>query len=119
MKITRIRIGLLSTEKLRFQKRLDHPLGSDEAPTTPLDDAHHYWAEAIEDGDKFYYRVNDTTVEITRYEFSKVVINPWLHYFSTALKLHKRIERAKIARSLNPHQITEAQKLAREWKPKK
>jgi hypothetical protein len=24
-----------------------------------------------------------------------VVINPYLYYFSTALKLHKRIERAK------------------------
>lgn len=61
------------------------------------DDEYHYWAEAIEEGDRFYYRVNGMTVEISEYEFSKVVINPHLYYFSTALKLHLRIKRAKEA----------------------
>ena len=55
----------------------------------------NYWAEAIEDGDKFYYRAKGVTVEITKVEFHRVVGNPVLHYFSTALKLDFRIKQAK------------------------
>jgi hypothetical protein len=95
MKVIRIRIGLLPPKTLRLQKRLDHRLGCNEANPTPPDDDCHYWAEAIEDGDKFYYLVNDIILEISEYEFGKVVLNPYLYYFSMALKLHKRIERAK------------------------
>ena len=95
MKITRIRIGLLPPENLRLQKRLDRLSGRDEAIPTPPEYENNYWAEAIEDGDTFYYRVSDTIVEITENEFCKVVINPSLYYFSTALKLHFRIKRAK------------------------
>ena len=76
-KITRIRVGHLP----RYGVEL------------PPEDG--YWAEAIEDGDKFYYRVSGTTVEITEDEFRLVISNPFLHYFSTALYLHFRIERAK------------------------
>lgn len=76
-KITRIRVGHL-------------PRYGVEPP--PEDG---YWAEAIEDGDKLYYRVSGTTVEITEYEFRLVIRNPYLYYFSTALYLHFRIERAK------------------------
>ena len=64
-------------------------------PYPRKDDGYRYWAKAIEDGDRFYYRVNGVTVEISEYEFSNVVINPHLYYFSTALKLHLRIKRAK------------------------
>lgn len=97
MKVIRIRIGLLHPEALRLQNRLDYRLGRDEADSTLPNDDCHYWAEAIEDGDKFYYLVNDTILEISEYEFGKVVINPYLYYFSTALNLHKRIEEAKRA----------------------
>jgi hypothetical protein len=45
----------------------------------------------------FYYLVNDTILEISEYEFGKVVISPYRYYFSTALRLHNRIERAKQA----------------------
>jgi len=95
MKITRIRIGLLPPKKLRPQNWLDRLLGRDAAPPTPPEDENNYWAEAIADGDKFCYRVNGTTVEITEDEFCKVIGNPILYYFSTALKLHFRIKRAK------------------------
>jgi hypothetical protein len=91
VKITRIRIGQLPFEESALQKRLDYLLGHDEVPP---DDKNNYWAEAIEDGDKFYYRVNGTTAEITEAEFGKVILNPRLYYFSTALKLHYRIKRA-------------------------
>jgi hypothetical protein len=90
-KITRIRIGLLPFEELASQKRFDYLLGRDEVLP---DNENNYWAEAIEYGDKLYYRVNGTTVEITEYQFGKVIDNPRLYYFSTALKLHFRIKRA-------------------------
>lgn len=90
-KITRIRIGQLPFEESALQKRLDYLLGRDEVPPV---DKNNYWAEAIEYGDKFYYRVNGTIVEITEYEFGKVIVNSRLYYFSTALKLHFRIKRA-------------------------
>ena len=90
MTTTRIRIAPLVPDKLR--RRLYSPPDYYTAP----DDENNYWAEAIEDGDKFYYRVNGITIEITENEFSEVVINPSLYYFSTALKLHLRVQRAKI-----------------------
>jgi len=83
MKVIRIRIGLV-------------PQGQQQPPTPP-DDRKHYWAEAIEDEGRFYYLVKDTILEISEYEFGKVVINPYLYYFSTALRLHNRIERARQA----------------------
>lgn len=89
-KITRIRIGQLPFEESAPQKRLDYLSGQDEVPH---DDENNYWAEAIKYGEKFYYRVNGTTVEIADYEFEKVLGNPRLYYFSTALKLHIRIKR--------------------------
>ncbi|MBA5865196.1 MAG: hypothetical protein GDA67_00700 [Nitrospira sp. CR1.3] len=97
MKVIRIRIGLLPPGTVRSQKRFDHRLKRNKADSTPPDDESHYWAEAIQDGDKFYYLVNDAILEISEYEFGKVILNPYLYYFSTALKLHKRIERAKQA----------------------
>lgn len=90
-KITRVRIGQLPFEESASLKRLDYLLGRDEVPP---DDENNYWAEAIEYGDKFYYRVNGNTVEVADYEFRKVIGNPRLYYFSTALKLHIRIKRA-------------------------
>lgn len=94
MIITRIRIGLLASEDLRLEKRTDWPFGLDETAPIPSEDENNYWAEAIEDGDKFCYRVDGVTVEITEDELFKVVINPSLYYFSTALKLHIRIKQA-------------------------
>lgn len=97
MKVIRIRIALLQPETRRLQKPLDHRLGRDEASSTPPDDDNHYWAEVIQDGDKFYCLVSDTILEISEYEFGKVILNPYLYYFSTALRLHNRIKRAKQA----------------------
>ena len=90
-RITCIRIGQLQFEESASQNQLDYLSGRDEVPP---DDEYNYWAEAIEYGDKFYYKINSTTVEITEYEFGKVIRNPTLYYFSTALKLHFRIKQA-------------------------
>lgn len=45
-------------------------------------------------GSEADYRAKGVTIEIEEYEFRQVVENPSLYYFSTALKLHCRIERA-------------------------
>ncbi len=93
-KITRLRVGSHTTREQREQNRLDRQAG--KVPTTldPPDDDNNYWAEAIEDEDRFYYRAKGITIKIEEYEFRRVVENPTLYYFSTALKLHWRIERA-------------------------
>ena len=54
-----------------------------------------YFAEAIEDSGRYYYRVDNVILEITEIEFNRVVINPKLYYFSTALWLHLEIQRKK------------------------
>jgi len=60
-----------------------------EVPPTPEND---YVAEIIKDGDEFHYRAIGATVPISEFEAQAVVDNPFLYYFSTALKLHVRIE---------------------------
>jgi len=92
-KITRVRIGSHTTADLRKQNHLDRLAGKVPTSLDPPDDDRNYWAEAIEVGGKFFYRAKGTTVEISEYEFRRVVRNPSLYYFSTALKLHYRIER--------------------------
>lgn len=77
MQITRLRIRLFRWK---------------EFPATAEND---YPAEAIRVGDQFSYRAKGITVPITAYEFQMVVANPFTYYFSTALKLHLRIKRAK------------------------
>ena len=56
----------------------------------------HYHAEAIEYQGSYYYRALGVTVEATPYEYTKVIQNPKLYYFSAALKLHQRIAQAKV-----------------------
>lgn len=84
IKITRLKIGLLP----------NHCKGA--APEVQDAKEYNYWAEAIEEDDgKFYYRVTNKTIEITEDQFRKVIDNPHLHYFSTALKLHEEIKRMR------------------------
>ena len=93
-KITRLRIGLHSTAELRAMNHLDRLAGKVPTSLDPPEDDNNYWAEAIEDGDKFFYRGKGSTIKIAEDEFRQVVRNPSLYYFSTALKLHHRIKKA-------------------------
>lgn len=52
-----------------------------------------YAAEAIEDENRYYYRIDNVTIEITEPEYNYVIRNSYLYYFSTALKLHCAIQR--------------------------
>ena len=60
---------------------------------TLVDGRFKYYAEAIERGGRYCYRVGGTTIEVTKKEYDRLIANPRLHYFSTALKLHKLIEK--------------------------
>jgi hypothetical protein len=54
-----------------------------------------YNSEVIRNDGKFYYRVNSTTLEITPVEARRVIKNPCLYYFSTALTLHSHLREIK------------------------
>ena len=53
--------------------------------------AKHYWAEAWEDGGKFYYRAKGVTIEVPEQRYRMVLVNPHLYYFSSALRLNYQI----------------------------
>lgn len=95
LKATRVRIGLQGSTEKQICDIVKLNGQFEGAYHFPPDDEHNYWADVIEDGVKFYYRVGDTTVEIDKVERDKVVANPSLYYFSTALKLHNRIRMAR------------------------
>lgn len=52
-----------------------------------------YIAIAIEEGGQYYYWAKGISIPISQEEYWRVKTNPKLYYFSTALKLHRRIER--------------------------
>lgn len=100
-KVTRLRIGSHTTIELRARNRSDRLAGKTPTSQEPPDDDNNYWAEAIEDGSRFYYRAKGVMIAIEEHEFRRVVDNPSLYYFSTALKLHFRIERARAGNMAN------------------
>lgn len=55
---------------------------------------YRYTSIAIEDGGKYYYWAKGISLEISDWEYANVKRNPKLYYFSTASKLHHRINRA-------------------------
>jgi hypothetical protein len=65
-----------------------------EFPTTAENE---YPAEAIRDGEKFYYRAKGVTLPITGNQYRSVIANPFTYYFATALQLECRIEQAKVS----------------------
>ena len=74
-----------------------YPLKSNLSPTTPRPPNFPefiYTAIAIEEGGEHYYWAKGASVRITKAEFDQVRANPKLFYFSTALNLHERINRA-------------------------
>lgn len=55
---------------------------------------YRYTGIAIEEGGKYYYWAKGISLEIADWEYFNIKLNPKLYYFSTALKLHHRIDRA-------------------------
>lgn len=76
MSVTNVRIRLLQWR---------------EYPPTPAND---YQAMIIRERGRVLYWARGVTVPISECEAQQVVRNPFLYYFSTALKLHFRIQGA-------------------------
>lgn len=98
--VIRLRIGTHRTTELREAKRHVREAGNQQLPPDPPDDENNYWADAIRMDDSYYYRVGEVIVPITEYEYRMVIGNPNLYYFSSALKLHYRIDRARLREPL-------------------
>lgn len=107
VKVERIRIGLERRTYKVAKSGVDiqpdgrevpwQVLEVDALPVGPLppDDENNYWAEAITVGDQCFYRAKGMTITATACELSAAIGNPYLYYFSTALRLHMRIKWAK------------------------
>ena len=93
--VTRLRIGTHRTGDLREANRLAREAGKPQPRPDPPDDENNYWAEAIRIGSSHFYRVGDIVVPVTEYEYRMVIANPNMYYFSSALKLHYRIQRKR------------------------
>jgi hypothetical protein len=94
MNITKINIGLQQSKESKWQQ-LTNVLRDHRVPIPFAKDEHHYLAEAIECEQEYFYRVDGITVRATQFEYENVIKNPRLYYFSSALKLHHRIRKAK------------------------
>jgi hypothetical protein len=53
---------------------------------------YEYIGIAIEDEGSYYYWAKGMSLNISKWEYEHIKVNPKLYYFSTALKLHFRIE---------------------------
>ena len=95
MQITQLHIGLHQSNQPAI-KRKWLALRNRFVPIAFYRNKHHYLAEAIAHEGRHYYRVDGITVELNLYEYQRVIKNPTLYYFSSALKLHHRIKRAKV-----------------------
>jgi hypothetical protein len=93
--ITRLRVGNWRTDELREANRRAREAALPLLRPDPPDDKDNYWAEAIKLGENYFYRIGETVVPVTEYEYRMVIANPNLYYFSSALKLHHRVERAR------------------------
>ena len=94
MKVTEIKIGLHRFNDSQLKRSL-LKLRDKCFPQAFYQDENHYLAKAIEYQGKHYYQANGVTVEAESYECERAIANPWLYYFSSALKLHCRIRKAK------------------------
>ncbi len=94
MNIIQLKIGLHQFNDSKWKKLLD-VFRDRYIPNSFIKDENNYFAEAIKFEEKYFYRVDGVTVEALQYEYERVITNPRLYYFSSALKLHHRIRKAK------------------------
>ena len=94
MKVTQVRIGLHDFNDSNFQRSFNS-IKRKYFPSIFIKDENNYFAEAIEQDGHYFYRVDGVTVAISDYEYNNVIVNPRLYYFSSALKLHHRVKKAR------------------------
>jgi len=77
----------------------DESMEITEVNITYLNDSKpHHAVQLIKNFSEYYYREGDQTMEIEAWEYGRVLSNPRLYYFSTALKLHNEIHWPKCER---------------------
>lgn len=54
-----------------------------------------YFAKVTKEKNKYYYCIDNTTIEINNAEYERAIGNPFLYYFSTALRLQRLIKKKK------------------------
>ena len=92
------------------------PATADKSILRPtISDEFNYTAIAIEEDGSFYYWAKSLAIEITQDEFAQICVNPKIFYFSTALELHHRIIRAKLAQSIGLDSRSECIERVRLW----
>ena len=94
MNITYVKIGLHQFNDSDLKKKFLALRGC-LIPLTLYRDENNYLAEAIEFQGRYFYRINEVTVEAAKYEYVQAINNPRLYYFSSALKLHHRVKQAR------------------------
>lgn len=101
--IVRIRIRQSSTDPQLKGQVLDSV--SDSTVQTELIPAEtsSYWAEVIRAEEQFFYRIGNTLIDISKDEYCRVIENPNLYYFFTALYLHQRIGRINKIKAAVPN----------------
>jgi hypothetical protein len=93
MKITSLRV-----EPHDFDKPITGDAVSNNAEDYVSERVKPYVVDLIDDEGTYFYRSNGTTIEITADEYANVLVNPRLYYFSSALKLQMRAQRASLQR---------------------
>jgi len=94
MNITNIQIGLHQFNDSGVKKSLT-ALRNRFLPLVLYRDENHYAAQAIEYESQYFYRINGVTVQALKHEYEQAIANPRLYYFSSALKLHFRVKKAR------------------------
>lgn len=94
MKVTRLRIQPHEFNDSDFKKHIN-AVCKKFSPIAFIKNKRNYFAEAIEENGQYFYRVDAITISVDKYEYEAVISNPYLYYFSTALRLHNRIQREK------------------------
>lgn len=94
MNITNIQIGLHQFNDSNVKKSLK-ALRDRLLPLALYRDENNYVAQAIELKGQYFYRINGVTVQALKHEYEQAIANPRLYYFSSALKLHFRVKKAR------------------------
>lgn len=94
MHITQLKIRTHGFKDSKW-KKIAHYLRGHFLPAVDVNDQNNYLANAVSHDGKYFYQVNGLTIEIDREEYEQVLTHPRLYYFSSALKLHFRIFKAK------------------------
>jgi len=94
MNITNLKIGLHQFNDSPLRKKIT-ALRNQLLPLAFYQDENNYLAQAIEHEGQYFYRINGVTVKALQYEYERAIANPRLYYFSSALKLHFRVKKAK------------------------